>query len=567
MDPSQEENSSQHKAEQEGSLYIRKLLSLFKSQAPQEKNIGISFESNIVSWACIESSSYPKSPFLLSSGVDDSWDEYKKCHQTILKTCSEDRIYRSLILEPSKTLYRKISVPVTISHKNRKMALIDILEQDLPSTITLFSENDTPSPYVVSTWLQSTTDDFFLYDAYISLQSDIEEAMRAQSSLGIIDSLFPRVPCIQAWAIASLPREPLFLIIDMTIKETVILLLQKKSIDLIRSIPSGLTSLLALDEQNPTPSQIQEMRVFLDTLLECTKRATDATKGEEIPLLVLTGPISSLALYSACVSEYIEADLYKPTADQKKSFSNAAEIGAALLGSEKMIWACDDTIPDLLKPALFPTNIFRRHGVRPFLFLFLTSTLIACGIIFSAFQEKEYVQEQRKRETALFLEKIDSFPLFLSEKESIQMPNVDLLLSDSSQEMALANLQKEINKNSSYQLQPRIMGLTEVLQSLDAIIESIHQKALDESGSLKLQSLKYAMVKRPDLQHIKDPYQVRIDIDFTSSSQAMARSFYDALLLSKSLVDAKSDVKWAATNDRYKTSFYLKQSMPFHPTS
>ena len=75
--------------------------------------------------------------------------------------------------------------------------------------------------------------------------------------------------------------------------------------------------------------------------------------------------------------------------------------------------------------------------------------------------------------------------------------------------------------------------------------------------NIRLEKLSYAMVRRPTSSRPKEPYQVRLDLDFTATSPTAAREFHDALLAGQPLIDPNSEIKWSAKGSAYRTSFFL----------
>lgn len=84
----------------------------------------------------------------------------------------------------------------------------------------------------------------------------------------------------------------------------------------------------------------------------------------------------------------------------------------------------------------------------------------------------------------------------------------------------------------------------------------------DEKGErqarLQIENFTYTLVKRPQQGKKNDPYQVKIDLEFSSPNSTWAREFHDALIAPNPLVDSKGEVKWNSNRGRYKTSFFLK---------
>ncbi len=120
-----------------------------------------------------------------------------------------------------------------------------------------------------------------------------------------------------------------------------------------------------------------------------------------------------------------------------------------------------------------------------------------------------------------------------------------------------------------YPLQPNVPLVSDVLAWLSthpsfAAKSQESQENTDSADnnallpSLKIESLHYAMVKRPEPTKKQEKYQVKIELEFSSPTPKMAREFHDALIAPNDLVDAKAEIKWNSNKDRYRTSFYLK---------
>lgn len=86
--------------------------------------------------------------------------------------------------------------------------------------------------------------------------------------------------------------------------------------------------------------------------------------------------------------------------------------------------------------------------------------------------------------------------------------------------------------------------------------------SLDEDGKLtsyiQIDNFSYTLVKRPDQKQRQEKYQVKVELEFTSTSPKWAREFHDALIAPNEIVDPKGEVKWGANKGKYRTSFYLK---------
>jgi hypothetical protein len=58
---------------------------------------------------------------------------------------------------------------------------------------------------------------------------------------------------------------------------------------------------------------------------------------------------------------------------------------------------------------------------------------------------------------------------------------------------------------------------------------------------------------------MKDPYQAKIDLEFSVKSPMSARKFHEALLADEAWVNAQEDFFWDSSGDTYRTSFFLKK--------
>ncbi len=76
-------------------------------------------------------------------------------------------------------------------------------------------------------------------------------------------------------------------------------------------------------------------------------------------------------------------------------------------------------------------------------------------------------------------------------------------------------------------------------------------------SAIRIDGLQYSMCKRPGGKNPGEHYQVRIELDFSSESPAIARDFHDALLASSDFVDPTLGVKWSGQGGHYHASFFL----------
>lgn len=75
---------------------------------------------------------------------------------------------------------------------------------------------------------------------------------------------------------------------------------------------------------------------------------------------------------------------------------------------------------------------------------------------------------------------------------------------------------------------------------------------------IQIDNFNYSMVKRPEEKKRTNHYQVKVELEFTSTTPKLAREFHDALIEDNRMVDPKGEVKWSSNRGKYRTSFFLK---------
>lgn len=112
----------------------------------------------------------------------------------------------------------------------------------------------------------------------------------------------------------------------------------------------------------------------------------------------------------------------------------------------------------------------------------------------------------------------------------------------------------------TFPLQANIPLVSDVLAWLRTHPNAV---AIDEKTGqpiplIEIQNFAYTIIKRPEKSRLNDKYQVKVDLEFTSPSPKYAREFHDALIVPNDLIDPKNEVKWNASQGKYRTSFFLK---------
>jgi len=195
--------------------------------------------------------------------------------------------------------------------------------------------------------------------------------------------------------------------------------------------------------------------------------------------------------------------------------------------------------------------------------------LLAAAILFFGNAYITHKEDALKKEYLGLLELMNKpfneFELELKKKnpyiqtfeEGTGKPLKEMTQSDIS--FRIVQLEKEIKEApDTFPLLPNTPKVSDFLAWLSnhPHIKSAEEK--DNDRNITLDSLSYKMVKRPDANKKRERYQVKVEIDFSTSTPRYAREFHDILLAPNEMVDPNEDVKWNAERGRYRASFFLK---------
>lgn len=137
------------------------------------------------------------------------------------------------------------------------------------------------------------------------------------------------------------------------------------------------------------------------------------------------------------------------------------------------------------------------------------------------------------------------FSLLKAERRSLE--EAASLTTSEEYKNALNNLENEVRaRPDTFPLHPAIPKVREFLAWLST------------QAAINVDSLHYAMVKRPDFSHTKDHYKVKVELEFSATHPKDANAFHDLLVSPNSFLDSKEEVQWTAGKGKYRATFYLK---------
>lgn len=118
----------------------------------------------------------------------------------------------------------------------------------------------------------------------------------------------------------------------------------------------------------------------------------------------------------------------------------------------------------------------------------------------------------------------------------------------------LQKIEKEVHSHhDTFPLYPGIPKVREVLDFLSS-----------EAHGITIHSIHYLLVKRPCFITQKEKYRVRVDFEFTATTNSDARRLHETLVEPNPFVDTRSEVSWESSKGRYRALFYLKDKTRYH---
>lgn len=309
----------------------------------------------------------------------------------------------------------------------------------------------------------------------------------------------------------------------------------------------------------------EQMKLEVNRILFALSKSPRA--GDANAILV-TGAAGKLTDFSKRLFDKIKKKVIYPEPSENFSLSSndlqyyAVPIGLALSGLPKI----DDLINFRQEEYAFP-NPWKRFKQPLGIFLGLCLLLAICLY----FLGSSYITGQKnelRQEYARLLGSINKSFSQVENEYLTKNPSENGYAPDSIGELSQEQIIARVNfiENSLkttpdvFPLLPNLPRVSDVMAWLMNHPSVVHRE--DQTGVvtplLEIESVTYTYVKRPDLARPRDRYQVRMDLEFTSSSPKQAREFHDSLIGPNDFVDPKNEVKWSVNKNRYRASFYLK---------
>ncbi len=315
-------------------------------------------------------------------------------------------------------------------------------------------------------------------------------------------------------------------------------------------------------------NSIEEKQSFLKEILKTQSALSKQSKKFHPTQLLVVGEGANDPLLMENLAKELNLELCSPFLAENISLSDFNSYSAAIALALSAQQKATHQINFRQKEFSYP-NPWKRLKKTTFFYLG-ASLFCAAALYFFSLQWQHHKEQEIRGKYAELLESSNrgytNFEMrFLKEKKKIANileKNIQKPQNLSIQEITerLQFLHSELTSTPSlFNLHPKPARVSDLLAYL-----ATHQNVVDENGEalIEIEAISYTMTKRPTDTNKKQSYQFRIEIEFTTPIPKIAREFHDALIKENDFVDPKEEVKWSASSDRYKASFFLRDRKP-----
>ncbi|MEI8125213.1 MAG: pilus assembly protein PilM [Parachlamydiaceae bacterium] len=431
----------------------------------------------------------------------------------------------------------------------------------------------------------------------------LSQKLEKWKNLGIEPEVVSAAPqALTLFAAQFLPKETPFYIFHLGIENSFCVLIDEGKLIAAQAVPEGLNTILDIISKEISSDEktaFEELSKRHFNLLHTSENASIKSgidlirmsitrtiyamgkqlKGREIDEILFTGPGTAIEglIETLCQSlnkkrlsiEPFTQETQSETAPKeitsKQLLTYALPIGEAL----SAIPGCKDQINFRQQEFIYPEPWKRlKHPLVQYIALCiaLSISLVIFGKAYSGYKTGEI----RRQYTELLDMMNKPYNQFEDEyitkttPQSTQEKKEPVLVASLTMEdiqSRLNYLEKEIQATPQiFPLNPNVPLVSDVLAWITShpVFTKKQENENEVDDFVHIDSLAYTMVKRPEPTKKQEKYQVKIELEFSSSKPKKAREFHDALIAPNDIVDPKGEIKWSATRDKYRTSFYLK---------
>ena len=486
-------------------------------------------------WAAIKNTS--DGPLLRAFGTSSSAEKALNEIQGVAR----DKVYITSVFPSIPTLCRSLVLP-QLKEREVPAALIDSLDQ----TTSLNMEES-----VLAYESNQAKDGSWTILSFMTQRGALEEHLSTIKAHGVDpEPVIPKASCLAAFA-AHFALEGWQYIVDVGAEETTVVLSFEKKVVESSSLVGGKNIFDAID----SPTNEDSLYQLLQHLREITAAYKERYDLPGTTTLTITGTFSPIAV--GAIEEAIGAPLSAlHTADPKTDTSFlqcASSVGAAFLSGLDT----SNAFPDFRSNA-FAFSRPLLHWKKPLIALCAFSALLAGSLVWYGNERAAAIAHSMNSDWQQITAVSHTTPegiVNAAEKEGLLFDQEELH-SPSGLVRQGDWFLSDIEKRTLFPLHPDFPRLSDFLLWLTERIE----EAQKEEGSdlIYLEGCHYVLASRPSKAHPLEKYQVRVDLDVSTSSPVAARALHNRLLSQNPFVDPSLDVKWSGNNNRYRASFVLK---------
>lgn len=306
--------------------------------------------------------------------------------------------------------------------------------------------------------------------------------------------------------------------------------------------------------------------------IEVTKRFFSLAKqypGQEIDTVLITGKGAELNRLAEELNSAINKTLITPTTKKRFDLTSqelqkyAIPLGYALQALPKTKNQINFRQKDFAYP--YPWKRLKKPiAVYLALSLGLAASILAFGNTYINHKEdnlrKEYLEilslmNKPFSQVETDIKKKNPQSRTFNESGGLSMKN----MSQRELNQRIALIENEIKDTpDTFPLLPNTPRVSDFLAWISSHPHIANTEDEASSRKIVLEGISYKMVKRPDANKKKERYQVKVELEFSTSTPRYAREFHDILLAPNEMVDPNEDVKWNAERGKYRASFFLK---------
>ena len=497
-------------------------------------------------WAIIQRTS--QGPLLHAHGVDTT-------AQTALEHIQDvpaGFLYLASVLPSFPTLCKQVVLP-PLRTAEIEAALIDTLDQ----TLSVGIEGNCLAYETLPTHEGSLT-----VIAYLARQAAVNDHLAFMQASNIDPEwIVPKAPSLAAF-ISHFSLGSWQYVLDIGVDEITVVLTFEGRVVENRSLVGS--SRLFANLETPSAESDEQLRLTLGHLLEAVLAYKEGYGIDDTASLTITGDVLSYPLASSVVAEFVQIPLspLHATPEGASLLQCAVAIGAAFLSHQ----AATSHIPNFRTGELaFPRPFL--HWKRPLALLGIGCLMVASLITWYGSTRSERMVDAMRTDWKRITRINHTSPEEVNLLTEKTLPNIRPLPEASSEQMIAQGewLLTSIERKALYPLQPNTPKVTDLVSWLSTQIDEIVRTSTEPNEKFEVQTLHYQMVKHPTKTHPKERYQVRIDLEFSTPSVAIARAFHDRLVSNTQWIDQSSEIKWTPSNGKYRASFFLKDATFYPP--